>query len=130
MNELLPDGSHKLKVIEKKIAFFSERGLTFPEDYYTYSGDMCVETEKDSPFLDYLRSFFNREKIVNLHTYCDERNKNMSIIEKSMIRMHVNHFGNFAKVIDFNTNDNNLTIGFWLFEDCLVYTDQSGKSSW
>jgi hypothetical protein len=54
----------------------------------------------------------------------------MSIIESSMIRMHVNHFGDYKKNIGFENNRENQTIGFWLFKNCIVYTNQSGMGTW
>ena len=44
--------------------------------------------------------------------------------------MHITHHGNDVKNIKYNVNKFNTTISFWVFEDRVVYQEETGLGEW
>lgn len=53
-----------------------------------------------------------------------------SIYSDTAIHYHVNHNGGDKPILTFKENYHNHTISFWLFEDKVVFKDESGIDSW
>lgn len=128
LTKILEEDSYRLIKIEYERKASIKLNFPFIEKMLTYERDIGFFTPREK-VVDYLRTLFNREKIYFLHDYESERSNKMSFIQKEMIFMHVNHFAEYKQHLSHKENDN-CTIGFWLFKDCLVYVSQSTRDTW
>jgi hypothetical protein len=81
------------------------------------------------PLIDYLESLFN-VPVFFISENVREHNEQSKLTE-SIIYMHVNHFGSKEnKDITSDDSYHNRTIGFWLFNDKLVFQYEGGKENW
>lgn len=76
-----------------------------------------------------LKELFKVNKIFSLIEKVSEH-RNLSKLGKSGILFHMNHYKINEKSISLNDNKNNWSITYWLFDDCLVFQEESGKSTW
>lgn len=88
------------------------------------------EKYQDETYM-FLKTLFNVTKIYTISHFEFNQNNNMTKLYSSLTYFHINHFGGYnVKKKSFEDNKHNRTIGFWLFDDILVYFNVSGISTW
>lgn len=81
--------------------------------------------------LNYLRELFKVNNIYRLNGFYYESMNQFGLLTKTATLLHINHFGGVDKKhITSAENKNNITLMFWLFDDILVVSEQSGLRSW
>lgn len=104
------------------------------DKYFKISFDLSNVSEKEDhwnkPLVDYLEETFGVPVYNIWNDKVREHNTQGKLCE-SMTLMHVNHFGGVdKKKISREENECNRTIGFWLFEDRIIFQDEDGKDTW
>jgi hypothetical protein len=78
---------------------------------------------------EFLKVFFNVEEVLYFSEYY-EKDKPQSILSESATFFQITHFGGDKKVITRDENSYNIPIQFWYFGDKVVFTEDTGKSTW
>jgi hypothetical protein len=86
-----------------------------------------------TPIFEYLSKLFEKpvyrlgdsmaSEFIKEHNTYSELSKNQNF-------MQVTHFGNDAEHISDSEDSNNCTIGFWVFDECVVWQDAGGRGTW
>lgn len=121
----------KLRKIENK---WFEGSKNWDETEYFKAGYRVrnVSEEKDYwnyPLVQYLEKLFG-VTVYRINEKVREHNEQSKLYE-SITLMHINYFGGIDnKVITLDEGYHNRTIGFWLFEDKLIFQYEDGKETW
>jgi hypothetical protein len=87
----------------------------------------------DSPIYEYLSNLFEKPVYRLGGTLRDDfvrETNTYSDLSNNMNWMQVTHFGNDAEHILDTEDSKNRTIAFWVFDECIVYQDGGGRSTW
>jgi len=96
---------------------------------YKLSNNLTTITELGE-WEQHLVDLFGVKEFYRVRNYVEENSRDMSFIQKDVTYMHVNMLSDYRQGIPMKEAHKMQTIGFWLFEDKLIYFYASGKSTW